>query len=89
MVDITQRVFVEEDPSNNCRDYPNQEYESYQECDDQFMRNIIPAELTPIWITDNVERVSTHVVYENDTVRGTPENHKYQNIHLFKLRCYG
>ena len=76
VVDINQRIIVEEDPSSTCRDYPNQVYESYQECDDQFMRNILPPELTPIWITDDFERVSTHVVYGNDTARGTPENNR-------------
>ena len=67
MVDINQRVFVEEDPSSNCRDYPNQEYQSYQECDNQFMRKTLPAELTPIWITDHVDSITTREIYENET----------------------
>ena len=49
MVDITQRIFVEEDPTNTCRVYPNQEYQSYQDCDDQFMKKLLPG-LTPIWL---------------------------------------
>ena len=64
---INQRVFVEEDPSSNCRDYPNQEYQSYQECDNQFMRKPLPAELTPIWITDHVDSITTREIYENET----------------------
>ena len=61
MVDISQRVFVEEDPTNICRDYPNQEYLSYQDCDDQFVRNLLPG-LTPVWLTEDPAKVSTHVL---------------------------
>ena len=38
MVEIAQREFVEEDPLNDCRDYPNADYISYDECDNKFMR---------------------------------------------------
>ena len=31
MVEIDQRQFVEEDPLNDCLDYPNAEYASYDE----------------------------------------------------------
>ena len=31
MIDITQRILVEEDPTNTCIDYPNQEYSNYDE----------------------------------------------------------
>ena len=51
-VEITQRQFIEEDPFNECRDYPNPEYASYDECDNQFMREAVPG-LTPVWITEN------------------------------------
>ena len=82
MVDITQRVFVEEDPSATCRDYPNQEYQSYQECDDQFMRKTLPAELTPIWITDHADSITTHELYENES---TSSKHK---LNQNKLNIY-
>ena len=48
MVDITQTIFVEEDPNNNCRNYPNQDYHSYQECDEKYMSDLLPADLMPI-----------------------------------------
>ena len=77
MVDIAQRVFVEEDPNSNCRNYPNQEYQSYQECDDKFVRNFLPGGLTPIWITDDFTEVSTQVFYE----KGTPERYKLKQLY--------
>ena len=57
MVEITQRQFVEEDPFNECRDYPNPEYASYDECDNQFMRETLPG-LTPVWITEDLAEVT-------------------------------
>ena len=70
MVDINQRVFVEEATSSNCCDYPNQEYKSYEECDDRFMRKMLPSELIPIWVTDHADTITTHALYENDTTIG-------------------
>ena len=35
---ISENVFVEEDLSKNCRVYPNEEFESYCACDDQFLK---------------------------------------------------
>ena len=64
MVDITQRVFVEEDPTTTCRNYPNQDYLSYEECDTQFVRNLLPG-LTPIWMTEDFAKVSTKVLDDN------------------------
>ena len=66
MVDISQRVFVEQDPANGCRDYPNLEYLSYEECDDQFLRMLMSG-LTPVWMTEDFDQVSTQVFDENGT----------------------
>ena len=68
MVDISQRVFVEKDPANGCRDYPNQEHLSYEECDDQFLRSLVPS-LTPVWMTEDFDKVSTQVFDENRDFR--------------------
>ena len=35
---ISENVFVEQDSSKNCRVYPNEEFESYRACDNQFMK---------------------------------------------------
>ena len=67
MADITQTIFVEEDPNNNCRNYPNQDFRNYQECDEKYMRDLLPADLVPIWLSDNFSEVSTQVFDENGT----------------------
>lgn len=68
MVEISQRVYVEEGPSKRCKNYPTAEFSSYKDCDDSFVSGIITREvpgLVPIWQNDNLEKVSTRVFDEN------------------------
>ena len=68
MVDISQSVFVEDDPSKECRVYPNKEHRSYRECDDQFMKDLVSTfdpPITPVWLTDDVNKVTTFALKKN------------------------
>jgi hypothetical protein len=61
-VNVQKNVFVEEDPTKNCRNYPNPYYASYRECDDQWMKDTVARlapGLVPIWLADNLETVTT------------------------------
>ena len=61
VVDISESVYVEEDPSKRCRVYPNKEHRSYRECDDQFMKDLVSTfdpPITPIWLTDDLNQVT-------------------------------
>ena len=59
-VEISKNVYLEEDKSKKCRDYPNSEYASYMECDDQFMKDICErVELAPIWLLDDFSQATT------------------------------
>ena len=67
VVKIKKTVFVEEDPSQTCRNYPTSEFESYTECDDKYMKKkieeIAPGKnLTPVWMTENLDTVTSHPV---------------------------
>ena len=66
IVDISQRVFVEEDPTNTCRDYPNADFSTYAQCDDQFMRKLLPN-ITPIWLAEDLAHVTTEAFDEFGT----------------------
>ena len=58
---IDQNVFVEEDTSKNCRNYPNEDFKSYAACDDHFMKTLCDkAGLHPIWLKDNISEVTVH-----------------------------
>ena len=40
---INQKFYVEEDTSKNCRNYPNEDFESYGACDDHYMKSLCKA----------------------------------------------
>ena len=65
VVELKENVFIEEDPTKTCRIYPNPAFASYIDCDDQFMKDYVstfdPPNMVPIWLTDDMDKVSTHV----------------------------
>ena len=68
VVDISESVFVEEDPSKNCRVYPYKDHQSYRECDDQFMKDLVSTfdpPITPVWLTDDMNKVTSHAVMKS------------------------
>ena len=68
VVDISESVYVEEDPGKRCRVYPNKEHRSYRECDDQFMKDLVSTfdpPITPVWLTDDVKQVTSHAVMKS------------------------
>ena len=63
-VRIDENIFVEEDESKNCREYPNSDFASYSDCDDNFTRGICSkAGLVPIWMADQLDKVTVHGVF--------------------------
>ena len=70
LVEIAQRIFVEEDPSQNCKNYPTPEFSSYDECDETFLRNLLKTHhphLNPIWLNDDLSKVSRNIFDSNYT----------------------
>ena len=74
-VKIKENIFVEEDPSQTCRNYPTSEFASYTECDDQYVRRRIDQlapglNLTPVWMPGNLDMVTTLPLSINKSVLG-------------------
>ena len=71
-VKIKKGVLIEGEPGRTCRNYPNSEFKSYKECDDEFMKRrvgeIAPG-LMPVWMTKDLSKVTTKPVVAtlNDT----------------------
>ena len=71
-VKIKKGVLIEGEPGRTCRNYPNSEFKSYKECDDEFMKRrvgeIAPG-LMPVWMTEDLSKVTTKPVVAalNDT----------------------
>ena len=64
-VQISTNKYIEKDLTKYCVVYPNQNYNSYRECDDDFMRIFIstfdPPVLVPVWLTGNIENVTSKI----------------------------
>ena len=55
---FSQEEYSPEDPANPCADYPTEEYESYADCDDHFVRSFLPPGLKPFWTVDNISEAT-------------------------------
>ena len=67
VVKIKKFISVEEDPDNNCRNYPNDDFQSFEDCDSKYMRKkvdrIAPKKnLTSPWLTDDLDKVTSKPV---------------------------
>jgi hypothetical protein len=69
VVQIKENIFVEADTSKDCRVYPTAAFPSYKACDDQYMKDFVatfnPADLVPVWLTDDVEKTTTNYTLSN------------------------
>ena len=61
----SQEEYSPEDPANPCVNYPTEEYESYADCDDHFVRRILPPGLKPFWTVDNISDATDNFYLEN------------------------
>ena len=54
----TQRF--EEDYSSGCVDYPTAEFNSYADCDMEWVHKQLPPGLLPFWATENISQASDY-----------------------------
>ena len=85
---IKSNVFVEEDPSQTCRDYPTSEFSSYMDCDDHFMRRKIDEvapglNLTPVWLTDDLDMTTTQPLPIDNNRTLSKDSLSEQIMHIF------
>ena len=64
VVQLRQHVYIEKDQTKNCQVYPNDKFLSYSACDDNFLQSSLPPGLVPIWLTDNMDQVTTKMVVD-------------------------
>ena len=67
----SQEEYSPEDPANPCVNYPTEEYESYADCDDLFIRRFLPPGLKPFWTVDNISDATDTFYLENDLFEGS------------------
>ena len=70
-VELFEEVFIKEDLTKNCTDYPNAQYNSYKDCDLSFglstlAQNVGP-DFMPLWASDDASKVTVGPVFFNVT----------------------
>ena len=78
---ISQEEYSPEDPANPCVNYPTEEYESYADCDDQFVKQTLPPDLRPFWAVDNISEATNSYDLETSLYENLPFGNLY---HSFK-----
>ena len=63
----SQEEYSPEDPANPCVNYPTEEYESYADCDDHFVRSSLPPGLKPFWTVDNISEATNTFYLDEDS----------------------
>ena len=71
---LSQEEYSPEDPANPCVNYPTEEYESYADCDDHFVRSFLPPGLKPFWTVDNISEATDTFYLEYDLLAKTLVN---------------
>ena len=65
-MNFSQEEYSPDDPANPCVNYPTEEYSSYADCDDEFVRRSLPSSLKPFWAVDNISEASNVVSVARD-----------------------
>ena len=55
---LSQTIREVEDKTANCTNYPNPEYKSFAECDQDSVRKYLPKDLVPFWVTSNLSEAT-------------------------------
>ena len=59
VIEIGENVYVEKDPSKHCREYPNEKYQSFGDCDNEYVKSVCKKHnIFPIWMTDDFGNVT-------------------------------
>lgn len=63
---LSQKIYLEADEGKNCKNYPNKEFASYRECDENFVYNEIKEhyKMMPFWAAKSFEEI-TAIEYES------------------------
>ena len=65
---LSQTIYLETESGINCRNYPNNEFESFQECDEYFVYNKMKNhhKIMPFWAAKTLDEVTTLTHYHFD-----------------------
>ena len=66
-VEISENIYVEEDKDKHCREYPNEEYESFGDCDHEYLKMICKKhDIYPVWLNNDFTNTTTRFVLSEE-----------------------
>ena len=81
---FSQEEYSPEDPANPCVNYPTEQYESFADCDEQFVRRSLPPGLKPFWTVDNISEATNTFDLEYELYNKT---YDYFGRYLCSIQC--
>ena len=62
---ISQKIDLETDKGKNCKNYPNKNFSSYRECDENYVYNEVVKNynMMPFWAAKKIDEI-THTAYD-------------------------
>ena len=61
----SQRELSPDDENSDCVHYPTQSFSSYADCDQDFVRRILPQGLVPFWTVDDPSQATNYYSTQN------------------------
>ena len=59
MMSLSQQILTDQDKNSECENYPNKKYQSYNDCDKEFVSGYMKkVNITPFWATEDMELVT-------------------------------
>ena len=58
---FSQLKLSEEDKTSNCVNYPTPEYDSYADCDEDYIKRTLPTIIRPFWFVRNISQATKYV----------------------------
>ena len=56
---ISRTEYSEEDKDRDCVHYPTKEYQTYADCDQDYVKRTLPSDLVPFWNADKVSQATS------------------------------
>ena len=64
VMEISANVYNEQDTSKNCRNYPDENFASYFDCEEHFVQKKCSSYgLAPIWMFKDLKKVTRDPIY--------------------------
>ena len=79
---FSQEEYSPEDPANPCVNYPTEQYESYADCDDHFIKRSLPSGFRPFWAVDNISEATNEMSFK---LSGSAYNKELTGNHMLKI----